>query len=438
LFRVADSGGPPVVATQLDVDRKEDAHYWPQFLPDGRHFLYFGRSAVPDNNGIFLAQLSDEGKTARGVLIKSTTTQGCYASAAGGGSSLLFMNGRTLQSQNLDLAGSRVSGEPSTIAEAVGVRQALGLATFSVSQSGDLVYATEIDETTRLDRFDREGRRSEAFPTADLYRFVAISPDQKIVALERTDPQSGTTDIWLLDTARRVMTHFAADPRFDVRPVWSPDGRQIAFGRDRPAPINLFRKAVGAAGEPERLTQAPLVQYPEDWTPDGNSILFEQFGERTGWDLFLLPVRGGIGNAVPALQTEFNEWHAAFSSDGHYIAYASDETGRNEVYVQTFPDLKRRWQVTSDGGDHPRWRRDTRELFFLALHGTVMSVSASLPEGRFGLPQNACGSCTTSPVIGSRSRSYDVAADGHSILVLTAAKNSGTDPLTVILNWQSR
>jgi eukaryotic-like serine/threonine-protein kinase len=207
LVRVAASGGTPVSATELDAERKEDAHYWPQFLPDGKHFLYLGRSTESESSGIFLAELPDAGKTTRGVLIKSSTTQGLYAAPPNkpDDGHLLFMTGRTIQAQRLDVAGKRVTGEPATIAEPVGLRHTLGIARSSVSRAGVLVYR-EIDETTRLEWFDREGRRSQAFPTAALYRHVEISPDQKAVALEQIDPQSGTPDIWILDTIRSVMT----------------------------------------------------------------------------------------------------------------------------------------------------------------------------------------------------------------------------------------
>jgi dipeptidyl aminopeptidase/acylaminoacyl peptidase len=193
-------------------------------------------------------------------------------------------------------------------------------------------------------------------------------------------------------------------------------------------------KRVGVGGEPERLIRAPLIQYASDWSKDGRWILFEQFGEKSKWDLFILPVTKEADSHKPValLQTEFNESQGAFSSDGRYIAYTSDASGQNEIYVQTFPDLKRRWQVSTEGGSEPRWRRDGNELFFLAPDNAVMVASVSLPGGVFGVPQSACGGCRAAPTF---NRPYDAVADGRRILVLGALRNPGDDSLTVILDW---
>lgn len=135
---------------------------------------------------------------------------------------------------------------------------------------------------------------------------------------------------------------------------------------------------------------------------------------------------------VALLQTEFNESHGAFSPDGQYVAYTSDESGRSEIYVQTFPDPTRRWQVSTEGGSWPRWRRDGNELFFLALDTAVMVASVSLPRGVFGVPQSACGGCRAAPTFG---RPYDAVADGRRVLVLSSLRNPGDEALTVILDW---
>lgn len=243
------------------------------------------------------------------------------------------------------------------------------------------------------------------------------------------DPRTGTTDLWIYELSRGTSTRFTFEPGVENEAVWSPDGQRIAFAADRGGPPSLQLKELNDSGLGERLTQpSGWVQWAYDWSPDGNFIIYGDGEAKTSNDLWLLPMTGER-KPVPFLRTNFNEVDARFSPDGHWVAYVSDESGRPEVYVRTFHGEAEKRKVSSGGGEQPRFRRDGKELFYLAPDNRLMVVSVKT-EGAFEV-----GSPAALFSVGDGLRQYEVEASAQRFLVNTGASGSQSLPLTVVVNW---
>ena len=236
-----------------------------------------------------------------------------------------------------------------------------------------------------------------------------------------------------MDAARRVSTRFTSDPVNDISPVWSPDGEQIVFRSDRAGGNFLFQKPSTGA-ENERLLAPIEAAFPTDWSPDGRFILYYSSLPTTGWDVMVLPLFGDR-KPIPVSQTRFAEVAGRFAPSGRWIAYASNESGRFEIYVQPFPQSGSRVRVTTSGGFEPRWRRDGKELFYLSLDGTLTAVPVNAAETfESGPPQRLFQ--TRVPFLGSIYRSdYEVVGDGRRFLVNTLMEGAAAAPITVVVNW---
>jgi Tol biopolymer transport system component len=252
-------------------------------------------------------------------------------------------------------------------------------------------------------------------------------PDEERVAIGRNDAQTGTYDIWLLDLARGIPSRFTFDPASGVYPVWSPDGGRIAFGSSREGAWSLYQKSSSGAGSEEAILKSSERKWPSDWSLDGRFILYTQTSPDTLGDLWVIPLFGDR-QPIPFLQTKFNERNSDFSPDGKWIAYQSDDSGSYQVWVQSFP-AGSKWQVSSDGGSWPRFRRDGKELFYLAANGKLMAVEvkANTSGLEFSAPKPLFETHTTDR--------YAVTADGQRFLINTAVEESASAPITVILNW---
>jgi hypothetical protein len=336
----------------------------------------------------------------------------------------------TLLAYPFDAGRLRIMGEPSRVAERVGGSSTY-LASFSASDNGVLAYAGGLAMSTRLTWFDRQGNaRGSATDIGDFVSF-RLSPDGTRLALSRVDPVPNTSDIWLLEIARGVLARFTSGPFMDTWPVWSPDGARIIFRSDRTGGNYLFEK--GSTGtQPERQITAFDAPFPSDWSTDGRRLLFHVAGPSTAYDVRAVDPTGA--NPTTIAQTPFNDIHGAFSPDGGWVAYASDESGRMEVYVQPFAQPGTRSLVSTGGGSEPRWRRDGRELFYLAPDGTLMAVVVTAaPAFEIGTPQALFRPRVPA---GSLFRtSYDVTADGQRFLVNTVVEGAGATPITVVVNW---
>jgi eukaryotic-like serine/threonine-protein kinase len=335
LYRVAVTGGEARPVTTLDPARQEVEHLWPQFLPDGRHFIYVVQSARPENAGIYAGSLDSKERR----LISRTSSFAAYAGVDPGTGYLLYMRGATLMAQRFDDRRLELEGEPFPIAEQVWLPPSggQGFAVFSASGNAVVAYRTLPAATTELVWFDRRGNRLATVGAPGNYSVPALSPDEKKLAIARIDPRIGTKDLWLFDLALGTPTRFTFDPAEETNPTWSPDGNQIAFSSSQKGIMNLYKKATSGTGDAEPLLESIEHQIIESWSPSGLFILYD-----AGDHLSALPL---TGDRKPiSLFVKNGETRAAISPNGRWVAYQSGESGREEVYVQSFPPSGSKWQ----------------------------------------------------------------------------------------------
>ncbi|MGI9069039.1 MAG: protein kinase domain-containing protein [Pyrinomonadaceae bacterium] len=425
LYRVSATGGEPVPVTALDQSRFETAHRWPYFLPDGRHFLYFARGSQAESGGIFVGSL--DSKDTKRLL--PTTLNAAYAAPG----FLLFLRNETLMAQRFDVDELQLTGEPFLVAERVAYNPGLGRRAFSVSENGVLVYRSGSGQINQPFWFDRGGKQIGSLGAASLYFTLWLSPDERRAAVDRVDTQTGTTDIWLFDLLRGTPSRFTTDPAGDSNPLWSPDGSRIVFASSREGVANLYQKTASGGGTEEVLLKSGEEKVHEDWSSDGQFIVYRTLNPKTKLDLWVLPMSGDR-QPFPFLQTEFNEQQAQFSPDGKWIVYTSDESGGPEVYAQTFPASGGRWRVSTGGGCQPRWRRDGRELFYIAADRKLMAVDVKLGVTfEAGVPKALFGTSVLS-LTDFRSH-YAVTADGQRFLINSTIEETNATPISVVVNW---
>ncbi len=425
IFRVSAAGGTPVVAVAPDTGRKETGASWPEFLPDGRHFLFLAFGQKTEDNTYRVGSLdSKESKAIAPAQSLLTFAPPGY---------LLFVRDSTLVAQRFDTKALKTTGEPVPLAEQVGA-SGTGLASFSTSHNGVLAYRSG-QTGNRLVWVDRNGKEISTLGEQGEYGATALSPTGDRLALELLDPRSGKSDIWLRDLARGVTSRFTFDPANEFQPIWSPDGATIVFSSDRSGQLDLYQKAASGAGEEKVLLASDEVKFACDWSNDGRYIVYQSRGKKTLWDIWALPTFGDR-KPILVLQTPFSESRPALSPDGRWLAYQSNESGRFEVYVQAFPVAEGKWQVSTAGGVEPLWRRDGKELYYSSPDLKLMAVGIeSGATIRAGIPQ---------PLFQARIHSktnvrshYLPTADGQRFLMLAPLGRESMPPTTIVLNWSA-
>ena len=425
LYRVSASGGSSVPVTSLDQSRNETSHRWPVFLPDGKHFLYLAQSSQVENTAIYVGSL-DSKETKR---LLNSNVSAAYAPSG----FLLFVRGRTLMAQRFDVNTLELSGEAVPLVEELDRMIPTAHASFSVSENV-LAYASFTEQNGRLEWFDRTGKSLGTISPQGRYINVALSHDGKRIAAARVDTQTGTRDIWLIDLARGAPLRFTFNPVDEWLGVWSPDDERIAFTSDQDGPGNLYQKLSSGGANEEQILKTNERKWTTDWSPDGRVIIYTSIHPKTGLDLWVLPTEGDR-KPVPYLQTTFNEDYAKFSPNGRFIAYSSDESGRNEVYVQTFPVSGRKWQISVGGGAQPRWRRDGKELFYISPERKLIAVEvkSDTPTLEVGSPKMLFQ--TRLPGYPGPRNNYDASADGQRFLMNNLLGDISSNPITVVINW---
>jgi serine/threonine protein kinase/Tol biopolymer transport system component len=430
LYRVPASGGVPVQITTPDASRGENTNRWPVFLPDGRHFIFFARSTQAENNGIYVGSLDSNDRK----LLFASESSAQYAPPG----YLLFIREKTLMAQPFDATRLQLAGEPVPIAEQVGLQGPAGknsqLSYFSVSGNGALVYMTGISDNRHYAWFDQSGKEVGSINPAGDVRDIRLSPDGKRAAFQLSDRRGGAVnqDIWLIDIERNIPTRFTFNPAVEDDPIWSPDGAHIAFTSEREGKKDIYQKLSSGAGGEELLLKSDVNKDTTDWSADGRYILYENNDPKTKGDLWVLPLFGDK-QPFPFLATEFNERQGHFSPDGHWVAFTSDESGKTEVYVQSFPAAGGKVQISTGGGAQPVWRRDGRELFYIDPDRKLMSV-----EVKAGATFEVG---VSKPLFDTRVESYTndnryaVSPDGQRFLMNVPVEAQTSTPITVVLNW---
>jgi eukaryotic-like serine/threonine-protein kinase len=433
MSRVSSSGGSPAEITRLDVSRAEQSHRWPVFLPDGEHFLYLGANfgGQLENNAIFLGSLHSQERR----LLASTSANAAYAEP---GYLVYMRDNKTLVAQLFDRRRYVLGGEPHTVSDDVLYTPLVDRAIFSVSGGEVLVTQTGKGASlSQLTWFDRSGKPAGTVGMPGTYSNVRLSPDGRRVTADQTDPDGRKIDIWVHEPARDATMRLTFAPALNQAPIWSPDGRQILFSSLRKLGGQLYLKNADGSGSEEELADLGVTTAvnPWDWSRDRKYILFKKGNEL--WDL-----SWSERIAKPLLQAKWTVRNAQFSPDGRWMAYASNETGNMEVYVSPFPSVNGKWQVSSAGGQEPKWRQDGKELFYLSADGKMMAVAvaAGLPavagaSFKAGSPVALFQTHRRQPVSSQDVFSYDVSGDGQRFLIITKVDEANAAPLSILLNW---
>jgi Tol biopolymer transport system component len=427
LYRVRDSGGEVAPVTVLDAERKETAHRWPYFLPDGNHFLYVALPAKQGSFDVFVGSIDSKERK----FLCSASGAPIYADPG----FLIYPRENTLVAQRFDADRLATSGEPLSLGEAPASSEWTGSQVVSASSDGVLARWGIGRPDTVLQWYDRAGRLAGEIPVpAGRYEHAYLAPDGKRLAIIRRSSVSAS-DIWLIDVDHPVPSRFTFGPATVDYVAWSRDGRRIAFESDRSGPMDLFVKPTdGGAEETAVLQGGALFKQPTSWSADGTSIVFEQPDPKTGWDLLTVSPDGKAA-PVPFLHGPSSERQGEVSPDGRWIAYNSDESGPNELFVQSFPIPGAKYQVTSRGATNYNigWTKAGRELMYLAGDGlTLMAVDvttgstfrAGAPHELFKIRPDYVG--------------FDFSPDGERVLVVGPAGNPVSPSITIEVNWASQ
>jgi WD40 repeat protein len=429
IFRVPAAGGNAAPLTTPDQTSGEIGHRYPWFLPDGRHFLYTATGLELEKNAIYARDLDSK----KGKLVLAANSNALYTPPG----YLLFVRERTLMAQPFDAGKLQTTADALPVAEQVDSGSAVGQNQFSASQNGVLAYTSGGGGgNLQLTWFDRSGKVTGTLGPPGAVTWGAISPDGKTVAVDRLDPQTQIYDIWLHDLARGTASRFTFGPKTNEFPVWSPDGSHITFNSLRDGMGHSFQKATSGTAQDEVLSK-PLGEPPgptrvDDWSRDGRYIILNVINPKTKFDVWVTPTFGDR-KPFPYLQTEFAETSARLSPNGQWLAYTSDESKRNEIYVQTFPTPGGKWQVSTNGGSRSVWSRDGKELYFIAADGRLMAVEvAGGAKFQAGLPKPLFDAhIATVPY-----NWFDVSKDGR-FLIPVQLEQSANAPMTVVVNWQA-
>jgi serine/threonine protein kinase len=438
LLKISSNGGSTSEVTKLDPDIKQYSHRWPQFLPDGKHFIYFGRGENKDAQGIYVASVD----SAESKFVLVTTTLARFVPSANGDrdGELLFVRDGALMSAHFSPSKFEIIGDATPIAQGIlAFPTEVGptaYAAFSTSNTGALIYREGNRQQTQLVWLDRSGKSEEKLFEPAIYHEPSLSPDGKKILVGRQD--EGPQDLYMLDLVRGSPQRLTFDPQNDVSSVLSPDGSQIIYASNRSGAFDFYEKASNGAGADELILPGKSNQFPDSWSKDGKYLLYEvDNGVDYKFDLFILPLTGDR-TPFPYLQTSFIEAHAQFSPDGKWIAYVSDQNGRADVYVESFPRGSGKWQISTAGGDQPQWRTDGKELFYLAPDRNIMSVSVSNSDGlSFGRPVALFQTNMTLTGISDDRNSYVPTADGQKFLVSQLVDVANSQPWNVVINWSS-
>jgi eukaryotic-like serine/threonine-protein kinase len=421
LQQVPDAGGAPRPLTR--IEKGENSHRWPEFLPGGKAVLF-----VTDENAANWdnAQVDTQtvGTGERRNLIQGGT-QPRYTPSG----HLVYAQGGRLVAVPFDPERLQITGASVPVVEGVVQSISSGAAQYSISATGSLVYVPGGVEGAerKLVWVDRNGAEQPLTAPAHSYESPRFSPDGQRIAVA-TGGQ-----IWLFDLSRETLTRFTFEGNANSRPVWTPDGKRIAFYSNKDGPLNLFWQLADGSGGLEKLATSDFINVPLSFSPDGQLLAFHEVTPKTGNDILVL--RLSDRKAQPFLRTPFNESDPRFSPDGHWIAYMSDESGRSEIYVQLYPGPGGKLQVSRDGGVEPLWNPNGRELFYRNGNKMMAVAITTQPSFTLGIPQllfERSYVLATVPI-----SNYDVSPDGRRFLMIkpTEQEQAARTQINIVLNW---
>ena len=427
LYRVSASGGTVTTVSSLDKSRGELSHRWPMFLPDGTHYLYMATNFAGQKSvdAIFVGSLDSNEKR----FVVEATANAAYAAP----DYLLFYRDKALFAQRFDLKRFALTGEPTTILNDIQYQPQVKRAVFGASEKGVLAAQSGIGVAlSELLWFDRKGKEVGAVGRPDVYGNVFLAPNGKSVAVSMTDIASQNTDIWTYDLQRGGAKRLTFDPAADSVPIWSPDAARLVFASNRTSFNDLHIKNSDGAQEEKSIVHGDIDKFPNDWSRDGKYILYTQ--DTDLWFVTLPELKSSLFLKAPSVLR-----NGQFSPDGKWVAYSSNESGKWEIYVTSFPEPRGKWQVSAGGGEQPRWRGDGKELFYISSDGKIMAApvttganfDASTPVALFQVTPRQ-------PVPIYDLFVYDVSRDGQRFLINTELKQAGSAPMSIVLNWTAK
>jgi serine/threonine protein kinase len=426
LYKISAGGGTPTQVTVPDKNLAEDSNRWPMFLPDGIHYLYsaINLSGRRDLYSIYVGSLNSNEKR----LVMRAKGNAAYAAPG----YLLFYRDQTLFAQHFDSKKFEPSGDAVPLLTDVQFFPRISEAVFSANTTGLLVAQRNGDSgASQVLWFDRKGEQIGIALNPGIYGNVMLSPNGKSVGSDTTDPVSQNTDVWTYDLENRTAKRLTFDLALDSLPVWSPDGNRIIFASNRELKFDLYLKDANGAQEEKIIPQDGPDRFPTDWSRDGKYVLYMR-GQDV-WYLTMSDLR-----ATQFLKASASVKSAGFSPDGKWIAYSSNESGRWEIYVTSFPDAHGKWQVSNAGGNQARWRTDGKELFYLSADSKIMAVPVKTGSNfDAGTPTALFQANPREMFATSELFSYGVSNDGQKFLINTQLKTE-MSPMSVILNWSAK
>jgi eukaryotic-like serine/threonine-protein kinase len=430
LFRVSAGGGSPTPVTQMDSATGEITHRYPDFLPDGVHFIYQARSTLSYNkpSAVYAGSLDSS--------FRKKVLDGFSDARFADPGYLLFVRDTTLFAQHFDIRSLSLVGEAGPITGGVARLSNILRGGFDVSQSGRLIYRSSGGiPDTELMVIDRAGKKLSSLETEGETTYSRLSPTGEELAVVEYDPTGTSTTIWIYDVLRNLRNRFTLVAGVNVSPTWSPDGSQIAFASPRNGNFNVYVKPASGVAEEKILHPSPDDERPQSWSPDGRFLVIDSrpLSRQGNAEVALLSL---AGDHKPSsyLNVPYANYGGRISPDGRWLAYVSTESGRPEIYVTSFPQAKGKWQVSSGGGRTPRWRRDGHELFFCRPDGVLMAVDVSRGTSSFAFG-------TTKPISevhvvqGILEPLYDVFPDGQRFIMSAIKRQVTHASLTLITNW---
>jgi Tol biopolymer transport system component len=430
IFRVSAGGGTSTPVTQLDPATGETTHRWPDFLPDGVHFLYLARQTSENQPaGVYIGSL--EGSLRKKVLDGPSNAR--YAEPG----YLLFVRNTTLFAQRFAVRDLKVEGEEIPIVTEVQRQEYVQWAGVDVSPLGQILYrSTDYESDTELIVTNRSGKLISSIPTEGGVSDFSLSPDGQKMAVSILSSSAGISNLWIYDFVRHLHTQFTFSFSGGLvgYPTWSPDGSQLAFASTRTGPVNMYLKPANGAAEEKAIHPSPDDERPQSWSPDGRYLVYHRLPKsRLGVpEIMVLPL---VGEQKPysLLNAPYANSAAQVSPDGRWIAFVSNQTGRFEVYVGTFPEVRGTWPVSTAGGRTPRWQRDGRTLYYARPDGILMAtevtpgadsflVGASVPVSE----RHLAGTPLYAP--------YAVFPDGQHFVIFSVKDGSFHAPLSLLTN----
>jgi Tol biopolymer transport system component len=417
------SGGEPHVAVAPDTAKHVVACNWPETLPDGRHFLFIAQNSQSDLSEVHLGIIG----STKSVTVMKGESRVEFAPP----NLLLFEREGALMAQRFDVGSAKLLGEPRTLADRIGVNRTNGMPYFSASRTGALVYSQASSALRHTVWLDRVGHALSEIGTPAAQSDIALSPDGRQLALVMTDASGSSSDLWVRDLTRDIASRFTIDPANDIWPVWSPDSKKLYWSSNRTGGYEIYQRDLEAAAD-SLLFKGPNSVGPTDVSRDGRYLAYMQSDGSGGWDCYALPLFGER-KPMTIAASHFSEARPRFSPDGKWVAYDSDQSGRSEVYVQSFSGPGAPVQISNQGGVDARWRADGKELYYRTQALVLFAADVSIGE-RFqaGMPKQLF----PTPLLpqGLQISRWAPAADGQKFVFSAPVRAELSQPL-VVFNW---